>query len=83
MKETTMKRKFFFITAAFLLTLNLTAFMAPSFAKKPIIPPGGGDPGLTCKWSTEICPDESRREVCLVDGNGRECTCGDVTRSCK
>jgi hypothetical protein len=35
-----------------------------------------------CKWSGETCPQGESREVCLSDGDGNTCTCGDVTRSC-
>jgi hypothetical protein len=39
-----------------------------------------------CKWQAQLCkslfPPAQYREICLVDGDGNSCTCGDVTREC-
>jgi len=41
-----------------------------------------GEGGGNCKWMQQTCPDNTFREICLVDGNGNSCTCGAVTRHC-
>ena len=38
--------------------------------------------GGNCKWQQQACPDNTFREVCVVDGDGNSCKCGAVTRSC-
>ena len=46
----------------------------------------GGDTG--CNWQSQTCPrvnawtSPQRREVCLMEGDGNSCTCGEVTRPC-
>ena len=46
------------------------------------------DPTGDCKWHKEKCPAScwycsgTEREVCLNDGDGNSCSCGDTTRPC-
>ena len=67
-----------FVGLSVVLALN---FLLMSGAQVVHAQSGIGDVGEDCKWFYETCPTVSR-EVCLVDGTGNTCTCGNVTREC-
>ena len=62
------------------MLVGLLTFNMVILSNSPVRAQAGG--GVGCKWSGEDCPDNSHREVCLVDGDGNDCTCGSVTRAC-
>ena len=58
--------------------MNVFVFFQPVRAQKEFNQLGE----FTCKWWTQSCPDGYSREICVRDGTGNTCTCGDVTRAC-
>jgi hypothetical protein len=76
-----MKKKLIIFSAVLLSLANVIILSLPAKAQvyQSLLPTEGEG---TCKWAGETCPSGTFREVCLKDGSGSTCTCGDVTRSC-
>jgi len=72
-------KKSSYVVLAFLLAYNIVILTSNSVYGKSNESLTGE---ITCKWQGDTCPSGNTREVCLKDGTGNTCTCGDVTRSC-
>jgi hypothetical protein len=76
-----MKSKLFFKSLAIVvlgLNLGLLGFTPTNAQSDQTLLPTDQ---FTCKWLNEECPSFDR-EICVRDGTGNTCNCGDVTRSC-
>jgi hypothetical protein len=76
------KSKIIYSVLLVILTVNIiTLSTSPAGAQssQSLLPTEGE---FTCKWSPDQCNSGISREICLRDGTGNTCTCGDVTRSC-
>jgi hypothetical protein len=75
-----MKKKIGFIFFTITVLMNVILLYQPASAQsnESLLT---GEIG-SCKWWTQDCPDNYKREVCVADGTGNTCTCGDVTREC-
>jgi hypothetical protein len=75
-----MKKKMFALAFGLLLTFGLQGQFAQIDPVETL--PGDGDSPARCFWQQRTCPSGNLREECLVVGDGRSCSCGEVTRSC-
>lgn len=73
--------KLFFLSTCFIAITTMLGLAIVANGQNTSVLTSEGD--LNCKWWTEYCPDGTNREICLTDGTGHACECGDTTRACE